>query len=71
MRPAKEALKLIRHYKKLALDNKNQELNEYDHGLVNGLEIALSLLEDRPVFYLQKDKTNYKYDMEKYPDYFI
>lgn len=44
---------------------------DYEWGFYNGVEIALSMIEDRPAFYLDKSGKYNKYDMENYPEYFL
>lgn len=44
---------------------------DYEWGFYNGVEIALSMIEDRPAFYLDKAGKYNKYDMESYPEYFL
>lgn len=71
MRSAEQTANLIAGYKNLLLKEVRKELDEYDLGMLNGLEMALSLLEDRPVFYYNKQGKHSEYDINKYPDYFI
>jgi hypothetical protein len=64
--------KALKKYKDL-LNSKDKESfeNDYNHGFYNGLELALSLLEERPVFYKNLNKQFRKEDMLKYPEYFL
>jgi hypothetical protein len=44
---------------------------DYEWGFYNGIEIALSFIENRPAFYLGKDGKYNKYDIKRYPEYFV
>lgn len=56
------------HVKSGAIDGK---LCEYNQGMLNGLEVALAYLEDRPVFFIDQDSKYDPYDLERFPEYFL
>lgn len=61
----------IKTYKEVLLTNTAVPLPDEVLGMVNGLEMALALLESRPTFYLDKNKKFNTEDIKNYPDYFI
>ena len=44
---------------------------EHAQGFYNGMEAALAIVEDRPAFFKNKDKSYCDYDLKKYPEYFV
>ena len=44
---------------------------DYDWGFYNGVEIALSFIENRPAFYVDKQGKHSDYDIKNYPEYFL
>lgn len=44
---------------------------DYEWGFYNGIEVALSFVENRPAFYLDKEGRYNQYDIKKYPEYFL
>lgn len=68
----KELATVLKRYEELMLNNNSDTFSDdYTHGVYNGIEIVLALLEDRPAFYRSKDKQPQKYDVEKYPEHFL
>lgn len=53
--------KALRHFENIKKLHKENVSNEYDRGLVNGLELAMSILTKKePVFIEKKDKKRKK-----------
>ena len=44
---------------------------DYEWGFYNGVEIALSMLEGRPAFYIDKEGKHNPQDVANYPEYFL
>lgn len=54
------------------LDTKDKSFtDDYDWGFYNGLEFALSVLEERPTFYKNEKGKYHKSVLEDYPEYFL
>lgn len=60
--------KLVRYKDHLLCDGK---FDTYDQGLVNGLEIALAMIEERPAFFVDINKKHSDNDIKSYPEYFL
>jgi hypothetical protein len=57
--------------KDIYLNSKEEFDNDYAWGICNGIELALSLLEERPAFLVDKKKQHNNYDINSYPEYFL
>jgi len=71
MRDIKEVQEALSRYKELYLNSRKEFKDDYSWGICNGIEIALALVEDRPVFYIDKEKQHNKKDLKEYPEYFL
>lgn len=71
MKTTEQVKKSINTYKKLFLGDSEDFHSDYSRGFFNGLELALSLIEERPAFYVNKEKQFCKEDLENYPEYFL
>lgn len=68
-----ELVDVIETYKRMVVVDyeEQEELSDYGHGLHNGLEMALALIENRPAFHIKKNMQYHKHDLESYPEYFL
>lgn len=72
MRTAEETQALLTRYKEWMLNNPDTPFeSDYELGLYNGLEIALSVLESRPFFLVDRRKRYNKEDIKEHPDHFL
>lgn len=62
---------LVRYKKVMMADGEGQFKDGHAHGFCNGLEAAIAILEDRPPFFVNADRTYDPYDMHKHPEHFI
>ena len=63
--------KMLTECKEIYLQSNEEFESDYSWGICNGLELALSLLEDRPSFFVDEKKKHNPIDVESYPEYFL
>ena len=68
MKQCAKALKAIKIYRDAMISEGTW--SEHDQGMYNGLELAASLMEDRPAFYKDEDGRNRSEDIENHPEDF-
>lgn len=71
MRDIETIKTLLKDYQELYRFANKEQLHEYEWGMYNGLEVALSFLEDRPAFFIDQNKKHNPYDLKHYPEYFL
>jgi len=71
MRDIDNAREAIISCKDIYLQSPSKFESEYSWGICNGLELALSLLEDRPSFFVDENKKHSPIDIENFPEYFL
>jgi hypothetical protein len=61
----------LKTYMRIMLKGESTPLSDHALGTHNGMEIALALMENRPVFYIDKNKQYNQQDIDMHPDYFL
>ena len=71
MKDKKDIVAMLKKYKQIVAAAEGPFETDHQWGVANGLEIALSLIEERPAFYITKDKKYNEYDIRTNPEYFL
>lgn len=71
MRELEDIHEMIMHYKRGYMEDHCEFVDDYEWGLCNGLELALSIIEERPTFFIDKRKRYDPYDVNNNPEYFL
>lgn len=66
-----DIITILKEHKSNLIDSPADELEDYPLGFIHGLEYALSMLEERPVLYINEKRQYSDYDVEKFPEYFL
>ena len=72
MKDIEEVHAALIKYKDMMLFDGNKEFHSsHAHGFCNGIEAALAIIEERPVFFVDYAKNYDPHDVTKHPEHFI